>query len=161
MAQKKSKRKYSQIIGYLGVGDFQSAKVAAKTEQVSFKTEKMLRFMAPILPCLYEIIRIIVRRDGFRKYQADFLSAADACEGSAILNAEWGKLTNLIADAPLSSVNLWAFVCTVFQYKCDAQAEEAFRLYHQLYGFDALPWRDETHPVMHRILTEVMETYHL
>ena len=161
MAQKKSKRKYSQIIGYLRVGDFQSAKIAAKTEEVSVKTEKILRFMAPNFPCIYEIIRIIVRRGGFKKKQNDFLSDSDAYEGNAILNAEWGKLTNLIADAPLSSVNLWAFVCTVLQDKCNPQAEEAFRLYHQLYGFDALPWRDETHPVMHRILTEVMETYHL
>ena len=157
----KSKKRYSQLMGYLGVGDFASAKKAAQTEQISPQTERMLSFMAPNLPCIYEIIRIVARRKGFRKCQKAAEGAADAYEGEAILNGKWDKLKVLIEDAPFCPTNLWALVCTIKDNLNNPQAEEVFKLYKEKYGFAELPWKEQPHAVMHRILAEIMEKYNL
>ena len=154
---KKTKKRYSQLMGYLGVGDFASAKQAAQTEQISSQTERMLRFMAPSLPCVYEIVRIIVRRKGFKKYQKELENISDSYEGNLILSGNWVKLKTFAEEAPFSPTNLWAFVCLVRDDVKDPQAEEVFRLYNEKYGFGALP----PTAVTQRILTEIKDKYNL
>lgn len=154
---RRKKSRYSQLMGYLGVGDFASAKQAAQSEQISPQTEKMLRFMAPSLPCIYEIVRIIARRSGFKKYQKELVAVSDSYEGNVILSNDWDKLKIFAQDAPFCQTNLWAFVCTVRDNMSNPQAEEVFRFYNEKYGFGALP----PTAVTQRILTEIKDRYNL
>ncbi len=156
-SDRRKESRYSQLMGYLGVGDFASAKKVARTEPISPQTEKMLRFMAPNLPCIYEIVRIIARRNGFKKHRRLAETAADVYEGEALLNGKWDKLKVLIEDAPFCQTNLWALVCTVKNDAGNPKAEEVFCQYYEKYGFDGLPQSGVTQ----RILSEIKEKYNL
>ena len=155
--KRKSKKRYSQLMGYLGAGEFVSAKQVAQTEQITPQTEKMMSFMATSLPCIYEIIRIIVRRKGFKKFQKELENISDSYEGNLILSGNWVKLKTFAEDASFSPTNLWAFVCLVRDDIKDPQAEEVFRLYNEKYGFDALP----QNAVTQRIMKEIKDKYNL
>ena len=145
----------SKILAHLNAGNLSAAKLAAQYEDISPSTEFTLLAMAPHVPSVCEIIRIILQRCGFSRNQAKFRLFVEQYEAEIVLSRNWKKILILVNDAPLRMPALTAMVAYLYADISQPEAAEVFKLYQDKYDFNKVVWPQELKEMLQNIVAEI------
>lgn len=151
------KRNYlsSKLLAHLNAGNLSAAKMVAQYEEISPSTEFTLLSMAPHVPSVCEIIRIILQRCGFSRNQAKFRLFVEQYEAEVVLSRNWKKVLDLVNDAPLRMPALTAMLGYLYMDIDKPEAVEVFKLYQKKYDFNKIVWPEELKEMLQNIVAEI------
>lgn len=139
----KKNRFSSKLIEHLNAGNLSAAKMVAQYEDITPSTQFTLEAMAPHVPSVCEVIRVILQRNGFSGNKAKLIQCVEQYESEVVLEHNWNKVLALISDAPLQMPALMAMVAYLKTDSDNPKAAEVFRLYQAKYDFNKVVWPEE------------------
>ncbi|MEE6207963.1 MAG: hypothetical protein VZR95_07915 [Alphaproteobacteria bacterium] len=145
----------SKLIGCINAGNLCGAKEAALYEDITPSTQFTLEAMAPHVPYVCEVIRVILQRGGFTGSTAKLIQYVEQYEAEVVLSRNWNKILVLINDAPLQMSALMAMVAYLKTDIDNKKVAEVFRCYQEKYDFNKVMWPEEHKELFQNLVAEI------